>query len=353
MHDVARVAGVSIKTVSNVINDYPHVRPGTRDRVNEAIRQLAYRPNLSARGLRSGRTGVIGLAVPSLRENYFAELADEVIRAAEKRGLGVMVEQTSGDRDAELRAVTGNRPRFLDGMLFSPVSLGQDDAEALNVDGPLVLLGERIFGGPTDHVTMHNTASAQAAVEHLLGIGRRRIALIGADREHGDETSSASLRLEGYVRALDQAGIAFDRALVRPTSMQQWNRAGGAEAIHLMVDEGVEFDAVFALNDTLGLGVLRALREEGRRVPDDVAVKVLGSKGAPSDPYPTLLQFVLERGPLFAFFFMPSPLHPSAQQGAYGDTIGRRVDDPAFERRLHADAAAALCALSAAPAAAD
>ena len=123
MHDVARVAGVSIKTVSNVINDYPHVRPGTRDRVNEAIEQLDYRPNLSARGLRSGRTGVIGLAVPSLRENYFAELADAVIRAAEKRGLGVMVEQTSGQRDGELLAVSTSRPRFLDGLLFSPVSL--------------------------------------------------------------------------------------------------------------------------------------------------------------------------------------------------------------------------------------
>lgn len=272
MHDVARVAGVSIKTVSNVINDYPHVRPGTRDRVNEAIEQLDYRPNLSARGLRSGRTGVIGLAVPSLRENYFAELADEVIRAAEKRGLGVMVEQTSGDRDAELRAVTGNRPRFLDGMLFSPVSLGQDDAAALSVDGPLVLLGERIFGGPTDHVTMHNTSSSQAAVEHLLGIGRRRIALIGADYERGGEASSANLRVKGYLRALEQAGIEHDPALVRPTSMHRWNRAGGAAATHLLVKEKVDFDAVFALNDTLGLGVLRALREEGVSVPDDVAV---------------------------------------------------------------------------------
>lgn len=272
MHDVARVAGVSIKTVSNVINDYPHVRPGTRDRVIEAIEQLDYRPNLSARGLRSGRTGVIGLAVPSLRENYFAELADEVIRAAEKRGLGVMVEQTSGDRESELRAVSGNRPRFLDGLLFSPVSLGQADAQALPGDGPLVLLGERIFGGPTDHVTMHNMSSSQAAVEHLLEIGRRRIALIGADLHGADEASSANLRLRGYLRALEAAGIELDPTLVRPTAMLRWNRAGGAEATHRMVAEGVDFDAVFALNDTLGLGVLRALREEGIRVPDDVAV---------------------------------------------------------------------------------
>lgn len=272
MHDVARVAGVSIKTVSNVINDYPHVRPVTRDRVRQAIEQLDYRPNLSARGLRSGRTGVIGLAVPSLRENYFAELADAVIRAAERRGLGVMVEQTSGQRDAELRVVSTSRPRFLDGLLFSPVSLGQGDADALALDRPLVLLGERIFGGPTDHVTMHNESSAQAAVEHLLALGRRRIALVGAELGGDDEVNSANLRLHGYLRALQGAGIQVDPALVRRTPMSQWNRAGGAAALHRMVEEGVDFDAVFALTDTLGLGVLRALGEEGRRVPDDVAV---------------------------------------------------------------------------------
>ncbi len=272
LHDVARLAGVSIKTVSNVINDYPHVRPTTRDRVNEAIERLDYRPNLSARGLRSGRTGVIGLAVPSLRENYFAELADAVIRAAEQRGLGVIVEQTSGSREAELRAVSSNRPRFLDGLLFSPVSLGQDDAEALAVDGPLVLLGERIFDGPTDHVTMHNMSSAKAAVEHLLEIGRSRIALIGADLHGADEASSANLRLKGYIRALEEAGVGLDPDLVRPTEMSRWNRAGGAAATHLLVREGVDFDAVFALNDTLGLGVLRALGEEGADVPREVAV---------------------------------------------------------------------------------
>ncbi|SFR91961.1 transcriptional regulator, LacI family [Microbacterium sp. cf046] len=272
MHDVARVAGVSIKTVSNVINDYPHVRPETRSRVVAAIEQLDYRPNLSARGLRSGRTGVIGLAVPSLRENYFAELADSVIRAAAQRGLGVMVEQTFGQREAELEAVANSRPRFLDGLLFSPVSLGQEDAEALSLDGPLVLLGERIFGGPTDHVTMHNTSSSQAAVEHLLEIGRRRIALIGADLHGGDEASSANLRLKGYLRALEQAGIDVDPSLVRPTEMLRWNRAGGAAATHRLVQDRVDFDAIFALTDTLGLGVLRALREEGLSVPDDVAV---------------------------------------------------------------------------------
>ena len=181
MHDVARVAGVSIKTVSNVINDYPHVRAATRDRVLVAIQELGYQPNLSARGLRSGKTGVIGLAIPSVREAYFAELADSIIVAAEKRGLGVVIDQTNEMREHELDVIAGRRLRLTDGIVFSPVHIGESDAELLDVPFPLVLLGESIFGGPTDHVTMHNVSSAQAAVEHLLGIGRRRIALIGAD----------------------------------------------------------------------------------------------------------------------------------------------------------------------------
>ena len=270
LHDVARLASVSIKTVSNVIHDYPHVSAPLRERVQSAIEELGYRPNLSARGLRSGRTGVIGLAVPALSENYFAELADAVIRAADARGLGVLVEQTSGDRERELRAVSGGRARMTDGLLFSPYALGQDDVGALSTQFPIVLLGERIFDGPTDHVTMHNVASARAAVEHLIDIGRRRIAILGADAEPAAGTSSASLRLAGYHEAFAGAGLEVDPRLIRPA--EHWTRAAGAAAIHRLVDEGTPFDAVFALNDALGLGALRALGEAHLRVPEDVAV---------------------------------------------------------------------------------
>jgi DNA-binding LacI/PurR family transcriptional regulator len=270
LHDVARVAGVSIKTVSNVINDYPHVRPLTRARVQAAIAELGYRPNLSARGLRSGRTGVIGLSVPKLRENYFAELADAVIETAQERGLGVVVEQTNELRETEIQSITGGRLRFIDGLLFSPMVLGQDDVDLLGVDFPLVLLGERIFGGPTDHVTMHNTASAEAAIEHLIGIGRRRIAIVGQTNERPDVASSANLRLRGYRQALERAGIPFDPRLVRRA--EKWTRQAGATATRTLLADDVDFDAVFALNDSLGLGVLRALGEAGIHVPTDVAV---------------------------------------------------------------------------------
>src|SRR3712207_5738158 len=98
MRDVALVAGVSPKTVSNVMNNHPNVHPVTRARVEQAIAELGYRPNHSARGLRSGRTEVIGLAVPEMRQAYFAELADAVIAAASKRNLSVIVGQAGGDR---------------------------------------------------------------------------------------------------------------------------------------------------------------------------------------------------------------------------------------------------------------
>ncbi|MFF1828317.1 LacI family DNA-binding transcriptional regulator [Paenarthrobacter sp. NPDC058040] len=270
LHDVARAAGVSIKTVSNVLNDSPKVGPVTRERVQRLMSEMGYRPNLSARGLRSGKTGVIGLAVPSLRESYFAELADDVIRAAAKRGLRVLIEQTNGDRQQELSVLSGGQLRFIDGLLFSPAALGQHDVHVLDTSDPLILLGERIFGGPTDHVTMHNTSSARAAVEHLLAIGRTRIALVGAAAATEDDASSASLRERGYVQALEQHGIKPDPSLIVRGGV--WGRETGVHAVQQLLASCVEFDAIFALNDTLALGALRALAQAGLRIPDDIAL---------------------------------------------------------------------------------
>jgi DNA-binding LacI/PurR family transcriptional regulator len=268
LRDVARVAGVSFKTVSNVINDYPHVSESTRARVLAAIEQLDYRPNRTARTLRSGRTGAIGLAVPELSLAYFAELADEVITAADERDIVVLIEQTGGDRRRELEVLDGSRRQLTDGLLFSPLALGSEDASRLEVGYPLVLLGERIFDGPVDHVTMENVEGARAATEHLLALGRRRIAVIGAHT--GEVIGSAGLRVAGYRAALEAHGIPFHDDLV--VDAGPWHRVNGAEAMRMLLARGVQFDAVFALNDELGLGALRVLREHGIDVPSDVAI---------------------------------------------------------------------------------
>lgn len=268
LRDVAQVAGVSFKTVSNVIHNHPHVAPETRARVMAAIDELGYRANRSARSLRSGRTGAIGLAVPELSLAYFAELADEVITVADAHGVVVLIEQTGGDRRRELEALAGDRRQMSDGLLFSPLGLGSEDAAALQVDFPLVLLGERIFDGPVDHVTMENVDAARAATEHLLAGGRRRIAVIGA--HEGERIGSAGLRLAGYRAALDAHGLPYDDALV--VDAGPWHRVNGAEAMRQLLDRRVPFDAVFGLNDELALGALRVLRMHEYRIPQDVAI---------------------------------------------------------------------------------
>jgi DNA-binding LacI/PurR family transcriptional regulator len=146
--------------------------------------------------------------------------------------------------------------------------MSNEDKAALEVDYPLVLLGERIFDGPTDHVTMRNVDAPRAATEHLIASGHRRIAVIGA--HEGELVGSAALRMQGYREALEAAGIPYDDEIVGYTTL--WHRANGADSMRELLARGARFDAVFGLNDTLALGAMRVLQEAGRRVPDDVAV---------------------------------------------------------------------------------
>ncbi|MEU1397649.1 LacI family DNA-binding transcriptional regulator [Micromonospora zamorensis] len=267
LKDVAERAGVSVKTVSNVVNGYVHVRPDTRARVEEAIAELNYRPNLSARHLRKGRTGVIALAVPELDIPYFAELARYVVNAAAAYGWTVLIDQTGGRREQERVVASGITDHLIDGLIFSPLALTAEDLAGL--DGtPMVLLGERVEHGPADRVVIDNVTAAREITAHLIQLGHRRIAAIGSQRT--DEGASARLRLAGYADALLAAGLDYDETLVAPASA--WHRADGAAAMQGLLTSGVRPDAVFCFNDTLALGALRALHEAGLRVPEDVAV---------------------------------------------------------------------------------
>lgn len=268
MQDVAARAGVSIKTVSNVVNGYPHIRPSTRARVEEAISHLGYRINETARSLRTRRTDMITLAVPELSLPYFAELADSVIQAADARGLTVLIEQTSHGRDREVDVLTGKRRNMTDGLIFSPLELGPEDIALFDVDFPLVVLGERVFGAPADHVTMNNVEAAKAATLHLASLGRKRIAVIGG--HEGEQVGSAALRTRGYREGLQEAGLPYDPALVAEAGL--WHRSTGSESMGRLLDAGIEVDGVFALNDALALGALHALHSRRIDVPGEIAV---------------------------------------------------------------------------------
>jgi DNA-binding LacI/PurR family transcriptional regulator len=268
IYDVAKVAGVSHQTVSRLLLGYQGIRPETRQRVLGAIEQLDYRTNIAARNLRNGRTGMISLAIPSLDQPYFAELAQAIMRAARPYGLTVFVETTDGIRERELQVISGARGNFVDGVIYVPLALSYSDISELNIEFPLVLIGDRVLHSRFDHVTLPNFEGAKAAVNHLLSLGRRRIAAIGV--EEASDFGASTPRLNGYRAALEEAGIAVDPDLL--ISGGDWIRPEGVAGVERLLASHTPFDAVFGFNDALALGALRALQSAGLRVPEDVAV---------------------------------------------------------------------------------
>ncbi|WP_020390549.1 LacI family DNA-binding transcriptional regulator [Kribbella catacumbae] len=269
LREVAERAGVSARTVSNVVNDFPQVAPATRARVQQALDELGYQPNAVARNLRNGRSGLIALVLPELDVPYFAELTRAVIEQAAAAGYTVVVDQTDGDpvREREL-VMRGNRAAMFDGLIFNPLALGSADLRNRSSSTPVVLLGERVVQGGLDHIMIDNVGAAELATRHLIDLDRQRIAAIGDQSDESRQTGR--LRTEGYQSALRSAGHEMRPDLIRPTEF--FHRADGAAAMSDLLALPDPPDAVFCYNDLLALGALRTILSHGLRVPDDIAL---------------------------------------------------------------------------------
>jgi DNA-binding LacI/PurR family transcriptional regulator len=278
LRDVAARAGVSIRTVSNVVNDFHHVSPATRAKVRKALDELDYRPNLLARSLKQGRTGFVTLLVPEITASYFAELAHRLVEVAGEFGMTVVIDETGGRRrrELELLDVVG-RSRWVDGILFTPIGLTPRDIADMRPGVPVVLLGERSAARnadtvPTaglrfDHAGFDNVAASRAAVRHLIDCGRTRIAALGGTAHPSDATTR--LRLKGYRQELRAARLA-ERGCHAATDV--YSRAAGAAAVRRLWTSAALPDALFCLNDDLAAGALRELSAAGVKVPQDVSV---------------------------------------------------------------------------------
>ncbi|MFC8192646.1 LacI family DNA-binding transcriptional regulator [Cellulomonas sp. NPDC057328] len=270
--DVATRAGVSPKTVSNVIHGRVFVRPETRERVERALAELDYVPNLVARGLRSGRYGLIALALPDLSTAYSAELAHHFVEEGHARGWGVQVEETAAEPRRERELLSRARSQLVDGLVLNPVSI-EDSVLADHVGlgraplPPTVLIGE-VEQDRTDQVGVDSVAAARDMTAHLLAAGRRRIAVVGAPAP--DETAAARQRTEGFRQALAAAGVPHDPAL--EVAVPAWTTEAAVAAVAAFLDRAPLPDAFFCFTDSMALGVLGLLWQRGVRVPEDVAV---------------------------------------------------------------------------------
>jgi DNA-binding LacI/PurR family transcriptional regulator len=254
--------------VSNVVNGWPHVRPALRQHVQTVIDELGYRPNLAARYLRGGRTGMIALVIPEIDAPYFAELARCFGKELSVKGLTLAIEQTDGLIERERALVdSGSGPTMFDGIIFSPISTTAADFARRRADVPVVLIGEQL-GAECDHVQIDNIAASQVATQHLIELGRQRIALIGHQPGAGINTSD--LRVEGYKAALRAASLPIDPQLLTPTPL--FTRDGGVSAAEALLSLPEPPDAIFCLSDLLALGAMSAIIRRGLTVPEDIAI---------------------------------------------------------------------------------
>lgn len=288
LRDVAELAGVSVKTVSNVVNDFPHVSPPMRAKVQAAIAELGYRPQIAGKRLRSGTSDIITLAVPSLTFAYFSDLAQKLIDEARSRRRTVLLHSTSAGLEEELELIGGHRQSLGDGIIYNPLLLPEEhlrEIRALPV--PMVLIGEHVdpenLPPGVDYVRVDNVAAAAEATTHLLAARPRRIAFLGR-LPAGDAVpphSTAALRTAGFRRALAEARVPESEAVLQ--TVADWHRSDGREQTHALLDAHPEVEAIVAANDELALGALTALRDRGLRAPEDVAVT--GYDDIPETPY--------------------------------------------------------------------
>ncbi|MFI6425019.1 LacI family DNA-binding transcriptional regulator [Promicromonospora sp. NPDC050880] len=271
--EVAAAAGVSWKTVSNVVNGTGRVGEATRARVEAVIADLGYRPNLAGRQLRRGRTNTLALAVPWVHAPYFSVLAHELIDVAGARGYRVLIEETRSSRDTELEVARGFDVQAIDGIIFSPLELTPAEIDEVRGPVPLVLLGERADPDPsrerrTDHVSIDNVAAAAQVTAHLLEAGRHRLGFLGAEPRGAGRTGAQ--RVQGFVDAHAAAGVDVDERWV--LQVDQFSRPSGAATVEAVLPRIDQIDGLVCANDELALGALHVLRLNGVRVPADLAV---------------------------------------------------------------------------------
>ncbi|MFC0672574.1 LacI family DNA-binding transcriptional regulator [Brachybacterium hainanense] len=281
MAAVARLAGVSPMTVSNVLRGKESVAPELRDRVEAAVAQTGYRLNRTARTLRSGRSGVIGLLAPGATSpfSYYGMLGGLIAQEARTHGLTLVIESPEPGLEAEVAAVERARALEYDGMIITPLALGPEDAPRLPRDFPLVVLGERPAPRGTAHISLPNHAGAFEATTHLLERGARSIALVsGAPSAEEDVLTR---RADGYRDAL----TAWGRGAGSPMLIEvaELTAQAGREAARASVARGERPDAYLGITDGVLLGVLRGLADAGLGVPSDALA--IGFDGIPEGEF--------------------------------------------------------------------
>ncbi|MEO6224299.1 MAG: LacI family DNA-binding transcriptional regulator [Sphingomicrobium sp.] len=262
IRDVARRAEVSVASVSRALNGFANVSDATRARVNEAALELGYVPHAGARSLSLARTNAIGVVLPDLHGEFFSEIVRGMDREASRRGYLLLLSNLHAGTDQAAHALSAMHGR-VDALIVMAPHLTSEELERLLPKGlhaMLINTGDR--SGTHPMIRLDNEAGVRAVVEHLVGLGRKRLLHIAGP----DENFDAQERSAAFRAAAAEAGVAFE------VLGGDFQGASGELAVQRLLDQGQGFDAVFAANDNMAIGAIQALRNAGLKVPEDVAV---------------------------------------------------------------------------------
>ncbi|WP_253901607.1 LacI family DNA-binding transcriptional regulator [Arthrobacter sp. PAMC 25486] len=253
MQDVATRAGVSAKTVSRVFNDDPHVTDDTRERVQSAMRELKYVPNMLARTFREGKSAVIGIAVPDVADPFFAAVAKGIEFAAREHDMAIVVTSLGDDPSLEQSIIETTIRHQIGGLIIAPISGDQAYLARWQDSFPIVCIDRAPAKLNVDYFVEDDFGGAFEATHHLIQHGHRRIAIVG----DSVEVPTTRLRLEGYTAALNSAGLGTSEELIALGSRDADAAAQVCKTILELRDPPT---AIFSSNARFSIGVFPALQ---------------------------------------------------------------------------------------------
>lgn len=267
IYDVAREAGVSMATVSRVVNNNPNVKPQTRKKVFEAIERLGYRPNAVARGLASKKTTTVGVVIPDISNQIFAEVARGIEDIANMYHYNIILCNADKRKEKEIRVINTLLEKQVDGLLFMGGVVTEDHLVAFRTSSvPIVLCATADENDVMPSVDIDHELAAYDAVKLLIDQGHKRIAMISGSLQ---DPANGYARYQGYKKALEEAGIPVTEELVR---VGNYKYESGIEAAKYFLELPTRPTAIFAATDEMAIGAIHTVQDHGLSVPNDISI---------------------------------------------------------------------------------
>jgi len=265
IRDVAEEAGVSIATVSRVLNKQVSVSPATRVKVEKAIEQLNYQPNYLGRNLRRAETKIILVILQNISNPFYSKVVEGIEDLGHKHGYNIMICNTDSESERERSYLDLLVNRLVDGVILMEPEINSQELSQIGNDFPVVQCCEYIEGTDVPHISIDNVEAGYTAINHLIKLGHTRIGMISGY----NRLLSAMQREEGYKQALKDAGLEYIQDLIKYGS---YGFTGGLRATKELLQMKNTPTAIFAISDITAIGAIRAIKEEGLKIPEDIAV---------------------------------------------------------------------------------